>query len=182
VIAINLTSNNLQGALPPELALLAPAQRDSPFGEGSDGRDDGGLRNIFGGGGGGRDGGGGSFRPPPPPRDGEFGAQIPNITKGLFSVDFSRNNLTGELPSRIGDCNNMEVFLVHDNQLSGPIPDISNWTASLEEASFLGNNFVGEIPLEFCSADSFERQISVDCDTISCDCCNPSCNYNSTAI
>jgi hypothetical protein len=165
VVGINLTSNFLQGSLPPELALLAPApaQRGRP--EFRDG----------GGGGGGSDGDGG-FRPPPPPSDG-------GITEGLATVDLSMNNLTGQLPSRIGNCNNMYVFLVQDNQLTGPIPDISNWTSSLEEASFHGNNFVGEIPLELCSADDsfLQRQLSVDCGSISCDCCNPSCkDDNST--
>jgi hypothetical protein len=177
VVGINLTNNNLQGSLPPELALLAPAQILSGGRQLQDysdrpAREDGGFR-----------GGGGGGPPPPPLMDGEFGSLTPNITEGLLAVDLSMNNITGELPSRIGDCNNMEIFLVHDNQLSGPIPDISNWTTSLQEASFHSNDFVGEIPLEVCSIDDTleERQISVDCDFISCVCCNPSCNYNSTA-
>ena len=108
-------------------------------------------------------------------------------------MDFSRNQLSGSLPSSFGECRNMQWFDVRHNLLSGSIPNISSWTR-LKRAAFNGNeNLHGHFPSSLCSNTAgivqlpsdvmVEVQFSVDCDTVTCDCCaecNPVSNVTGT--
>ena len=65
----------------------------------------------------------------------------------VTELDLDNNNLTGMLPSEIGDLTNLIDLYLDDNSLSGAIPsEIGNLT-SLVELS-LGGNFTGAIPTE----------------------------------
>ena len=190
VIGINLTTNNLQGSLPPELAFIAPVPRPRriPQRQLGDGNRDG---SGPGDGGGNRDGSGPGDRSGS--RDGPPRSKRPpgpNMTQGLLLVDLSGNQLKGNLPSSLGECSSMQWFDVGNNSLSGPIPNsISNWTR-VKKASFRDNKELnGSFPSSLCSNEAgivqmlsdvmLEVRFSVDCDNVSCECCNPSCNPSS---
>ena len=68
--------------------------------------------------------------------------------QNLESLDLSINQLSGEIPSCIGDLTNLNFIHLEYNQLSGEIPsEIGNLTNL--EYLFLGvNELIGEIPVE----------------------------------
>ena len=64
----------------------------------------------------------------------------------VTGLDLSDNNLTGEIPSEIGDLTSLETLELGGN-LTGAIPAEIGKLTRLEELS-LGNNFTGAIPAE----------------------------------
>ena len=75
----------------------------------------------------------------------------------LKQVDLSWNKLTGSFPAALLALNNLELFRIHDNLLSGPIP--KEVSAMMDNLEVLGNcppmsfdlsnnNFTGQIPSE----------------------------------
>ena len=67
----------------------------------------------------------------------------------VVEVDLSFNNLTGSLPSEIGDLEYLEFLSFWSNAIEGTLPtEIGNLT-ELRVVSFEENNFAGEIPESF---------------------------------
>jgi Leucine-rich repeat (LRR) protein/subtilisin family serine protease len=71
------------------------------------------------------------------------------VTHGILSrLDLCRNNLTGILPSVLGNLEGLENLLLCDNSLSGEIPrELSNLT-QLQGLELDRNSLTGEIPSE----------------------------------
>ena len=66
-------------------------------------------------------------------------------------LNFSSNQLTGEIPSEIGNLTNLTTLYLNDNQLTGEIPsEIGNLT-NLITLYLNDNQLTGEIPLEICN-------------------------------
>ena len=64
----------------------------------------------------------------------------------VVRLDFIYNNLSGEIPSALGDLANLESLSLWNNNLSGKIPPALGGLANLEHLSLLDNNLSGEIP------------------------------------
>ncbi|RVW83679.1 LRR receptor-like serine/threonine-protein kinase ERECTA [Vitis vinifera] len=64
----------------------------------------------------------------------------------LLFIDFSRNNLTGSIPSTINNCSSLIVLDLGNNNLSGTIPDSIGHLSFLEVIDFSRNNLIGSIP------------------------------------
>ena len=75
---------------------------------------------------------------------------------GLRSIDISYNNLTGPIPTEIGNAKYLSYIALGSNNLTGPIPvEIGN----LKSLSFLcihGNNLTGSIPAELGDLELLE--------------------------
>ena len=76
----------------------------------------------------------------------ELGDTIPSdmfkSTTSLNSIDLSSCNFTGTLPSTIGDLPNLKTLRVSQNQLHGPLPDLTGKALSVIAISY--NNFTFE--------------------------------------
>lgn len=71
---------------------------------------------------------------------------ICNSLTELESFDVSSNQITGQLPSSLGDCSKLKRLSVSFNELTGRIPqNIGNLT-ELMELYLNGNNLQGRIP------------------------------------
>tara|TARA_Y100000996_G_C22482691_1_gene626884 strand:- start:51 stop:839 length:789 start_codon:yes stop_codon:yes gene_type:complete len=78
---------------------------------------------------------------------GEIPSSIGNLIN-LVILDLSRNQLTGDIPSSIGNLTNLESLILQSNQLTGEIlTEIVNLT-NLTNLWIHNNNFTGEIPPE----------------------------------
>ena len=62
-------------------------------------------------------------------------------------VDFSHNNLTGQIPESFGS-NNMQQVNLSRNELSGPVPEFFRRMTMLELLDLSYNNFEGPIPTD----------------------------------
>ena len=59
-----------------------------------------------------------------------------------------QNGLTGEIPAELGDLSELRVFDLHNNQLTGGIPEELVALRNLQVLSLGGNGLTGEIPAE----------------------------------
>ena len=70
----------------------------------------------------------------------------------LWYLDLSRNQLSGEIPTSLFKCKELECIILRDNQLEGTIPlELGNLT-SLMAFDISENNFVGELKDSTCLA------------------------------
>jgi hypothetical protein len=95
-------------------------------------------------------------------------------TTGLVRLDLSGNGIGGSIPSEVSQLLSLEEFLLHDNVLIGAIPaGIANWE-NVEVVSLQNNELAGEVPGALCEINRTVA-ISVDCEQVSCSCCQPAC-------
>ncbi|MCG8605218.1 T9SS type A sorting domain-containing protein, partial [bacterium] len=84
-----------------------------------------------------------------------FGVTVENDR--VTSLDLSRNNLAGPLPSSIGDMGGLKDVFLQGNKLTGPIPpEIGNLT-NLFGLRLAANQLTGSIPSEVGNLASLER-------------------------
>ena len=81
---------------------------------------------------------------------GPIPSEIGNLIN-LTSLDLHGNQLTGPIPPEIGNLINLTSLDLHGNQLTGPIPpEIGNLT-NLTILNFTENQLTGIIPNEICN-------------------------------
>ncbi|XP_074293668.1 receptor-like protein EIX2 [Silene latifolia] len=94
----------------------------------------------------------------------ELSGEIPdgifNLT-GLVSLDLSNNNMSGSVSSEIGQLTNLELLDLSGNHLTGTIPDSLAKLSSLAILDLSNNNLSGKIPigtqLQSFDASSYTR-------------------------
>jgi Leucine-rich repeat (LRR) protein len=64
----------------------------------------------------------------------------------LVSLNLSRNRLQGQIPTRLGQMNNLKFLSLSDNHLSGSIPTGLGNLYSLQVLDLSANSLTGEIP------------------------------------
>jgi len=83
---------------------------------------------------------------------GTIPSEIGNLSN-LTRLDLTYNQLTGNIPSEIGNLTNLTFFSLKDNDLTGPIPsEVGNLT-KLNVLRLANNQLNGEIPIEICDLD-----------------------------
>ena len=84
---------------------------------------------------------------------------------GLVSLNLSRNNLSGEIPSRIGNLRSLESLDLSRNHISGRIPSSLSEIDYLQKLDLSHNSLSGRIPsgrhFETFEASSFEGNIDL---------------------
>lgn len=70
----------------------------------------------------------------------------------LCALNLSRNQLTGTIPNNIGDLKHLETLDLSCNHLEGPIPTSTTSLTSLSQSNLSHNNLSGPIP----SANQFQ--------------------------
>ena len=84
-----------------------------------------------------------------------YGVTVEN--GAVTELDLSNNNLTGEIPSEIGNLTRLQRLDLSANNLTGAIPsEMANLT-SLETLVLLGNSLSGEIPSEIGNLTRLQR-------------------------
>ncbi|XP_043722215.1 LRR receptor-like serine/threonine-protein kinase ERECTA isoform X1 [Telopea speciosissima] len=77
--------------------------------------------------------------------EGEIAPAIGNL-KGLLSVDFKENRLSGQIPDEIGDCSSLNYLDLSTNNLNGDIPFSISKLKQLESLILKNNQLIGPIP------------------------------------
>jgi len=72
-----------------------------------------------------------------------------NGSKRVFRVKLQNNNLTGNIPHRIGVMSSLTELILTDNNLSGTITDSIGNLSNLATLDLSGNNFFGSLPVSF---------------------------------
>jgi hypothetical protein len=86
----------------------------------------------------------------------------------------SNNGLPGAIPGSIGQLSNCTQFIASKNRLTGDIPESIIKMTSLEEWDISENNITGAVTSEMCVAlTTVPTKAIVDCDKVTCDCCEP---------
>ncbi|XP_072961892.1 receptor-like protein EIX2 [Typha angustifolia] len=79
---------------------------------------------------------------------------VPKLPASLYSLDLSRNYLSGSLPPNLGNVQLDELFL-SNNLISGPIPScMCNQLQSLQLLDLSNNHLLGELPQCWTSGKS----------------------------
>ena len=104
---------------------------------------------------------------------GPIPSEMGNMTSlAKFNPDFNRFN--GTLPTELGLLTDMDNFYAVDNMFSGQIPEsLSNWQ-KIQNAFFSGNDFTGSMPRGLCEAPDLIK-LEADCTEVQCDSCCTRC-------
>ena len=138
VTRLLLTSNNLTGTIPPDLARLDALEYlwlnynqltgEIPAALGSIAS----LKSLI-------------------LNNNQLTGEVPEELGDLASLEalwLNKNRLSGEIPSELADLINLRNLLLSDNRLSGEVPPEPGDLASLETLWLGGNQLTGEIPSE----------------------------------
>ncbi|KAI9098361.1 hypothetical protein K1719_024986 [Acacia pycnantha] len=66
----------------------------------------------------------------------------------LMYIELEANNLTGQIPSELGSCQNLSLLNLAQNQLSGGLPAELGKLNNLQVLQLQGNNLSGQIPTQ----------------------------------
>ena len=80
--------------------------------------------------------------------DNKLTGPIPTELGNLTILILSENKLTGTIPRELSNLTNLTILALSDNQLTGPIPRELSRLANLQELHLWGNKLTGEIPTE----------------------------------
>ncbi|XP_057459464.1 cuscuta receptor 1-like isoform X2 [Actinidia eriantha] len=83
-----------------------------------------------------------------------------SILQIMSGIDFSCNQLTGEIPSEIGNLSNIHALNLSHNNFTGPIPTTFSNLKQVESLDLSYNNLNGQIPSQL-SALNFLADFSV---------------------
>ena len=76
------------------------------------------------------------------------GVTIGGTPQRVTELNLYGSQLTGAIPSELGNLTNLRALLLSNNQLSGPIPGALGGLSNLEALDLWGNELTGAIPAE----------------------------------
>ena len=95
---------------------------------------------------------------------GEIPSEIGNLTN-LTRLSLNRNQLTGSIPPEIGNLTNLTLLSLYDNQLTGEIPEsICDLTLDFTDYHFKISNNQLCSPYPSCIEDYVGEQDTTNCD------------------
>ncbi len=75
----------------------------------------------------------------------------------VIALDLNHNNLSGQLPTSLGNLANLQNLYLHTNQLSGPIPTSLGNLTNLKELQLHRNQLSGPIPTSLGNLTNLEQ-------------------------
>ena len=74
------------------------------------------------------------------------GVSVGNSPTRVLGLDLAEDQLTGEIPSELGDLTNLESLVLNNNELTGPIPAALGDLSNLRALNLWSNELTGPIP------------------------------------
>ena len=90
------------------------------------------------------------------PLDQWYGVETDNVGR-VTRILLSKNNLSGSIPTEIGNLSNLEYLILYVNSLSGSIPTEIGNLSNLEELDLSENSLSGAIPTEIGNLSNLKR-------------------------
>ena len=87
------------------------------------------------------------------------GVTVAGTPQRVTELDLSDSQLTGAIPTELGDLANLEVLALSSNQLTGAIPASLGDLANLQGLSLWGNRLAGPIPASLGSLTNLQLLI-----------------------
>eukprot|EP00934_Nitzschia_sp_Nitz4_P004080 Nitzschia sp. Nitz4//scaffold228_size32365//1941//8051//NITZ4_007904-RA/size32365-snap-gene-0.26-mRNA-1//1//CDS//3329542813//4070//frame0 len=91
------------------------------------------------------------------------------LLSNLVLLDLGLNQLTGTIPSSLGSIDTLAGLSLYENELTGTIPTQLARLSDLQLLYIDGNNLSGTVPNGVCQLDL--EEFWGDCDDIQCTCC-----------
>ena len=104
---------------------------------------------------------------------GTIPTQVGQLTK-LQQFIMSTNPLTGAIPSEAGLLTNLSRFRLRNTLISGEVPSELGQLSLLTQVILCGNNLSGDLDPIFCATTDERPTISdfrADCSEVTCTCC-----------
>ena len=99
------------------------------------------------------------------------GPLLPDLPESLISLYLHANDFTGTIPDVwASGLPNLKELLINENQLTGTIPSSIGQISSLIRFEFGTNNFTGSVDSFLC-ADRTWLDLIADCNEVVCTCC-----------
>jgi hypothetical protein len=92
---------------------------------------------------------------------GTIPSSIGNLSS-LRTLNFASNQITGSIPPEIGNLSNLEYLILTSNQITGSIPPEIGNLSNLKHLYLTDNQITGSIPPEIGNLDNLERLILND--------------------
>jgi Leucine-rich repeat (LRR) protein len=105
---------------------------------------------------------------------GTLPTQLGLLTDLEFVLDVDSNLLTGTLPTELGVLSKLDIMWLKKNFFVGTVPTEFGNMIGLSQLFMHENTaLTGAVPSELCALNLMDLQ--VDCESLSCTCCTPSC-------
>ena len=92
---------------------------------------------------------------------GQIPSEVGNLSS-LIILDMDSNRLSGSMPSALGNLANLQKFDLSDNELDGPVPSQMGNLANLRILNLHTNQVSGEIPSELGRLSNLEELILLE--------------------
>jgi hypothetical protein len=112
---------------------------------------------------------------------GELPTLLGNLNERLEALSMSHNSLTGTFPSQITKLTNLIELNLSNNDLTGELPPGLRELTALSTLRLEENKVVGAISEDMCNRTSTVTNkvlaMTVDCGQVQCSCCKNCCSY-----
>merc|ERR1712150_129500 len=86
------------------------------------------------------------------------------------TVGLEWNELSGSIPSELGQMNKMFSLALNNNKLNHEIPIELGFMTNLDRLHVNHNELTGQLPMEICNLKSI-KAVRADCLEVTCPCC-----------
>lgn len=92
----------------------------------------------------------------------------------LKNLRVHNNSLSGPIPEEVGALKNLEMLYLNNNALGGPIPSALEKLTTVKSVLLHANRFTGTVPPAMCSFE-YIAELTSDCGgdeaEVECECC-----------
>jgi hypothetical protein len=112
--------------------------------------------------------------------DNFFSGTLPaTFSPEMYTIDLGYNLLIGSIPATFGaNMLNLEQLFIYGNELTGTVPSSLGQIPVLADFIFSENSLTGSVDTFLCTAGRTWVELEADCQEVTCSCCTSCCVDN----